>query len=490
MRQFLLVFAILLFKPFYSNITTYFNYCAFNTSSSKPYIETYITVAGNSVRFLPITGGYQAAVNVSFKIYKGKELVKQSNYNLVSPLANDTLHLPSFIDTQRFFLENGDYIIELVVADNANSNKKSSYTEKIKINFARDKKIYNSDFQILESYSKSNSPSVFTKNGYDFIPYNVNYFPKTNNALKFYIESYNIDSVLGNSTKFVYTYYVENSETFQKQNGLTGFQKQNAKKINPLLAQFDITTLSSGNYNLVVEVKDSLNKIQTQKKWFFQRQSDAAQQISDNNSLKTIEEFFNQVQSADSLKDFVECLWPISSSVERQWQQAQVKRKEPNLMRSYLVGYWKTESGDTISPLTIWLNYYKQVLETNALLKCGKQKGYYTDRGRVYLQYGKPDQRNQVNSDANSYPYEIWQYYRIYDKTTKRFFTNKKFVFGNFAIADDCYKLIHSDVKGEVYDERWKYKLINRTQQSTNLDDTTPGKTFGNNINDDFNNPR
>ncbi len=108
----------------------------------------------------------------------------------------------------------------------------------------------------------------------------------------------------------------------------------------------------------------------------------------------------------------------------------------------------------------------------------------------MYLQYGKPDQRNQVNSEPNTYPYEIWQYYRIYDKSTGRFFTNKKFVFVNEAIADNCYKLIHSDVRGEIYDERWRFKLVNRSQQSLNLDDTKPVNTYGTNVDENFNNPR
>ena len=142
------------------------------------------------------------------------------------------------------------------------------------------------------------------------------------------------------------------------------------------------------------------------------------------------------------------------------------------------------------NPLKIWLSYYKQVLEANALLKCGKQKGYFTDRGRVYLQYGKPDNRTQVNSEPNTFPYEIWHYNRIYDQSTKRYFSNKKFVFANFAIADDCYKLIHSEVRGEIYDERWKFRLLNRTQQTNNLDKTNPNRTYGNNIDDNFNNPR
>jgi GWxTD domain-containing protein len=491
MRQFLFFITILFFNPVFSNITVYFNYGVFNTSNNKPYLETYLTISGSSVKFLPVSGGYQANVNVSWKIWKGKDMVTESKYNLMSPVATDTIQLPSFIDNHRFPIENGKYELELTITDNANPLQKSAYSEKINVSFFRDKKVYNSDIQILESFAKSTTQSTLTKNGYDLIPYNVNYFPKNQKALKFYLETYNLDTVVGKGTKFVYSYYVENSENSQKQIGLSGFQKQMANRINPLLAQFDISQLPTGNYNLVIETRDSLSKVQSQKKWFFQRQSDVRAPLEVTNSIyKTVEEFFNSVQTTDSLKQFVECLWPVSSFKDREWQALQIKKKDPNLMRSYLVDYWKTQAADTADALQLWYTYYKQVIETNALLKCGKQKGYYTDRGRVYLQYGKPDQRNQVNSEPETYPYEIWQYYRIYDKVTKRFFTNKKFVFANFAIADDCYKLIHSDVRGEVYDERWKLRLVSRSQLNNNLDATKPNSYYGNNIDENFNNPR
>jgi GWxTD domain-containing protein len=489
MRQFLVILSIFLYNTVFSNITVYFNYGIFNTASSKPYLETYLTISGNSVKFAKVNAGYQANVNVSWKILKGAEIVKASNYNVMSPTVTDTLHLPSFIDSQRFQLQNGLYTLELVVTDNANPEKKSTHLEKIAIAFKRDKKVQTSDIQILESFSKSANPSVLNKNGFEMVPYNINYYPKAQNSLKFYMESYNLDTTIGSNTKFVYTYHVENNENLQKVQGLSGFQRQNAGRVNPLLAQFDITQLPTGNYNLVVSVKDSMNVIQAEKKWFFQRQSNAKELVVSENSIKTVEEFFNLVQSEDSLKEFVECLWPISFTTEREWQQVQLSRKDPNLMRGYMVEYWKKAAGDSLDPLKIWLAYYKQVLEANALLKCGKQKGYYTDRGRVYLQYGKPDQRGQYNSEPGTYPYEIWQYYRIYDRATKRFFSNKRFVFANFGIADNCYKLIHSEVKGEVYDERWKYRLVNRTQQG-NMEETSPGKTYGSNIDENFNNPR
>ena len=154
MRHFLIIFFFLIYSTVFANMTVYFNYGIFNAGNSKPYLETYLTIAGHSVKFKPTDGSYQASINVSWKILKGTEVVKASNYNVLSPKTSDTLHLPSFIDSQRFSVENGQYVLELVVTDNANPDKKTTHSEKINVLFKREKKVYNSDIQILESFTK------------------------------------------------------------------------------------------------------------------------------------------------------------------------------------------------------------------------------------------------------------------------------------------------------------------------------------------------
>ena len=39
--------------------------------------------------------------------------------------------------------------------------------------------------------------------------------------------------------------------------------------------------------------------------------------------------------------------------------------------------------------------------------------GYRTDRGRVYLIYGEPDQIDRFPSETNMKPYEVWYYNSI-----------------------------------------------------------------------------
>jgi len=209
MRHFLFFYFIFLVFHCFSSVTVYFNYGVFATNSSKPYLETYLTFSGNTVKYLKSNAGYQASVNISWKILKGSEIVKTSSYNLMSPKVNDTLNFPSFIDNQRFALENGNYTLELAVSDNAHPDQKTYHSQPIVISIKREKKVYSSDIQILESFSKSTTPSILTKNGYDLIPYNINYYPKSQNTIKFYFETYNLDTVLRQGKKFVYNYHIE-----------------------------------------------------------------------------------------------------------------------------------------------------------------------------------------------------------------------------------------------------------------------------------------
>lgn len=45
-------------------------------------------------------------------------------------------------------------------------------------------------------------------------------------------------------------------------------------------------------------------------------------------------------------------------------------------------------------------------------------------------------------------------------------------------------------MRGEMYDEKWRFRLVNRSQQTQNVDDTKPVGTYGNNADENFNNPR
>ncbi len=492
-KSFIIAFLLLLNGSFYTQITAYFDYGAFNTPNNTPFLETYITINGHSLMAKKTDGKLQNSVNVLFTVYKDTVIIKANKYNLKGPFFNDSLSIPSFIDSQRYPLPNGTYTVVIELTDNFNLKQKSLITkEVIKLAF-NSNLLQSSSIQVLESYKKATTLTKITKSGYDLIPYTINYFPESQNELPFYFEAYNSDTVLGKNKGFIFSYYIETTNNLKKLDNYTGFKKQMTAKVNPLLTKIDISKLGSGNYNLVIEVRDEKNLLQLQKKYFFQRLNKAVDIVAlyGFDEKKTIADYFGACNNVDTLKMFVECLWPIANALDKDRIINQATKKDPELMKKYVIDFWQRYAADTANPLKLWANYYKDVQQVMVLFKCGKQPGYYTERGRVYLQYGAPNQRSQQFAESNTFPYEIWQYYRLNDRTNNQFFTNRKFVFVSKMLGDDCYNLIHSNMRGEIYNERWQFEITRRNNNGlANPDNTTPVGSENNQFNEIYNNPR
>lgn len=492
-KKYILILASLFLFQWLFSVDVYYKLASFYVPNKGPFIETYLTIGGQSAILKPVAGGYQSSVNVQLLITgPDSAIVVANKYNLKSPVYADTLNISSFIDNQRYPLKNGVYKVEILVTDNnAKSGKNSKIVQIFKIAF-NDFSLQASSIQLLESFKKAETVSSITKSGYDLVPYTVDFFPESQSKLAFYFESYNTDTFLGKNKAFVYKYYIENADNYKAIDEFSAFKKTTTAKVNPLLSQFDISKLKTGNYNLVIEIRDEKNIIQLQEKYFFQRRTKAIPDYNlPNKPVNDLEKYFYSVNSVDTLKIYVECLWPISDMIERERQINQAVKKDTALMRKYLVNYWTERAADTANPMTLWMNYLKSVNEAAVLFKCGKQKGYYTDRGRVYLQYGKPNQRTVQVAETNTFPYEIWQYYRIYDQTNGQFFSNRKFVFVNKNIADDCYKLEHSDMRGEVVNDRWRFEVMKRNSDGLqNIDNNNPGGSSNNQFDDLYNSPR
>ena len=56
--------------------------------------------------------------------------------------------------------------------------------------------------------------------------------------------------------------------------------------------------------------------------------------------------------------------------------------------------------------------FYRRVAYANRQFQHLRQPGWRTDRGRIYIQYGDPDQIDDVPMAPNYPPYQVWHYYR------------------------------------------------------------------------------
>lgn len=462
-----------------------FSHGRFYSTKDGSFVETYLSVSGHSVNYIKTASGqYQATITVNIRVNNadGKQFYNET-YNLNSPQIKDTGSIAfNFIDQQRIPLPNGIYTIALTIADKNGNGKSFSSTDQVNIDF-KPNLINISDIVLLDNYSKTDTENVFTKNGYELVPFVDNFYPKTINTLKFYAEVYNTSLVLGDGTPFLLSYHLENYETKQVLDNYSVMKKQLSTPVAVILSEFNINELPSGNYKLVVELRDKSNQLLSFNETYLQRSKNLAtigQQKIENVNIENT--FVSKISNKDSITEYVACLRPICNASESIWQENQLKLADTKIMQQYFYDFWIRK--DAVSPEKAWLEYKKQV--EIAQLNFGDRftKGYMTDRGRVFLQYGPPNSIDHNEREPDAYPYEIWHYYKIESQS------NRKFIFYNTSLVGNDYKLLHSDMNGELHNSNWNMDLYKRNSQTNNMDIEKRQQYMGNESIDNFNHPK
>ncbi len=468
----------------------YFHHAVYRLPDAKPFIETYMAVDG---KYFPLTktADNQYQVKVPFRVLHKTHLQPEkiiNQYLLSSPKFSDTNNIPVFLDVQRYPLPAGEQKMVIQLMDEKNQKVLNEYAIPLTLE-ARPKTFEISDLEWVEKFTKSNNTSSpFYKSGYEIYPYLVNYLPEKINNLNFYVETYCFSMT---TPSLLVEYALVDADDYSP---VKGFLKKipwnNPSMPLPIPGRFDISALPTGNYFLQVKIKNMNDSVLNKREFFFQRKNFFHKKVSFEGTSVSIEKYIRQIRNFDTLYMHIECLYPISSEIEKERQFNHLKTKDTANMKNYLVHFWTKRANDTINPYTICKNYMRQVYEANALFRCGKQKGYNTEQGRVYLQYGKPSQVAAMYNEANTYPYEIWHYYRSFDQTEQRYVTNRRFVFVNNNLADNCFRLVHSDMRGEINNERWRYDVMKRFNNGIQNDSNIPVESQNSQMNDLFLNPR
>jgi GWxTD domain-containing protein len=484
--------ALLLFSLSYSSfqaqeLSALLLWKSFNTPENKPYVETYLSIYGNTAVFVKTgKGKKQASIDIGITFSQGGSIKAFKKYVLVSPETPDSVSKPFFIDQQRFGLEKGDYLMELTLRDKNKPGAKAFLKkENIHIGYSSDKTEM-SDIELVESYQPSSVPSILTKNGYDIHPYIANFYPENMENIQFYAEVYNTSKTLGENEKFILFYYIETYGDAQKLNAFGGFIKETAQPVVIALANIPINKLPSGEYNLVLEARDKDNKIIAFNKTYFARgkpekQTTEAILAAAENDVSS--SFAARFTDKDTLIDLIRSTRAISSDIEISVAESDIKTKDVKMLQKRLFIFWSTHH-----PLNTELafeNYNEQVKAVQHTFGTRLRRGYNTDRGRVYLHYGAPSVRQVNDKEPSAYPYEIWTYYRLADKQT-----NRHFVFYEPDLVTNDFRLIHSDAIGEIFDSNWDVKIHKRITQGSNLDTETAPDHYGSNSLDDYNHPK
>ena len=467
MFRFLLILFIVPFSVV-AQLESFLSLSSFN-STQGPYLETYLSVNSNTIMLIKNSENfYSGKVSVSIDLYSNDSLCFSDKYILKSPnykfKDNNNLF---FIDQQRIKLNNGNYVINVVINDEnqENDNNIIKHTKELYINYSN---ISLSDIQLLERYEKVDSINFLTKSGYNLYPTALNFYPKGYDSLLFYFETYNTNLI--KEKKYLINTYIENFDNGKKLGDYYKMFRESSTDSKGKLLKYSIQNLETGNYNLVCEIRDYNNRLICTKKKFFQRSNNPNNENKSNIIMNDIN-FSRDITNIDTLKKYIDYLYPISNNNEDLNAKNQFKYNNLELMQNYFFEFWFSRNPN--NPFFEWQNYLLQVKSVNKAYKNQKKKGYLTDRGRVYLQYGAPNSINKADDPSSSYPYEIWHYYKLKNQS------DKKFVFVNKNPATNEFRLVYSNVTGESTNLEW----IRKIEQNEIPE-------LGNDFNNNYLNPR
>ena len=322
--------------------------------------------------------------------------------------------------------------------------------------------------------------NIFNKYGFCMIPLFHNYVPEEIMALPFYTEIYNTENILGYDNSFIVRSYIEHTADRRLASPqLISDKMMKTAPVSIFIHQFNVYNLPSGNYNLVLEVMDKDSNNLLTAKTFFQRSNPRMKlNIEAYNNTDIDNTFVSQITDLKTLQNYVGSLYPIANPVEQDFFVTRMKTVPLDKLQRFFYSFWLTRNPS--DPEGEWEKYKAKVDYVQQAYGSKQVKGFRTDRGRVYLKYGPPNNITESPYDPQTYPYEIWHYYTMGDQN------NVRFVFYNHDLISNDYELLHSDAIGEPKDNNWKMKLTERMNKSFNPDVKDPDSYWGGSIDEDW----
>lgn len=431
-----------------------FDIAVFPSDSGRHSVECYISVPKRMLTYTRDEKGVlRTKLEVKVEFQTVGKLVKEIK-NTLSSNAEDTADavVGQLIHTMSALLKSGNYNIIMSVEEVGGRKIKMIGERKVEIFERAPGKVSLSDIELATSIKKSTRiDGVFYKNTLEVVPNPSMIFGAPFNELHTYIVATN--SLQG--TKIVKDFYTHSAIT---RNGDTAVfanmeKRRRRKWISDevvLTDSYSLESLPSGKYTYQFELTDStLQVLASRKKIFFVYNPKISLPQADYKTSNSTEGEIIRNMKEDEVEELVRQIAAIDIA-ESEIMIAMTATER----RNKLVDFWAKKSGEFA--LT---KFRDLAIEAKRLYTNSYKQGFETDRGRILIKYGRPDNTDFANSDPTLKPHEIWTYNNIPNNGSGTFIFVDRNGFGS-------YELIHSTVRGEIYNPNW-LQYITPTRSST-----------------------
>jgi GWxTD domain-containing protein len=261
-------------------------------------------------------------------------------------------------------------------------------------------------------------------------------------VINVYSELYGLDYSPGGDSGFEVRYLIKDPNgSVVHDYGWTKYEKPGSSAV--LTESLDISRVSAGEYFLTLEAVDLAVK----------RQTIATRQMI----IHDVAGEGTATASTSDVQQMIDIAYYHLSEAEKIKLASLTPEGKANLIRQF----WRDKDDDPSTPENpVYEEAVRRFKYANDNFSTGSdlQNGWRTDRGRVYITYGPPDEVNDVVMSGKSFPYIKWTFYQLAGGCI--------FVFVNDYVAGAVdYRLVHSTHPHEKYDLKWKQILQDEDEQ-------------------------
>lgn len=428
-----------------------FDYARFNYDSTSVLLEVYYSFNQSNLTVVQKDGksAVEAIIHIELIDSSSGEYYLKKDWKVANPVSTvpgDNAD-KSLIGLVTIAIPRGVYNIVVEGRDYNNETIKKTLSDKIHVvPFPNETSL--SDIELASNILKDpqDRNSIFYKNTLEVTPNPSMVFSHNKPVMFYYLELYNLLS--------------ENPKTNFKMEKLlfnsSGTMIYNrSKKINATqnsFVEYGILNLSkypTDSYNFVVTLVDTVeNKALVSNKKFYLYNPDVVDTFTTQYQNTTFLSSEFGVYTDEECDYMFNVAKYIASDNEKKQYGA---LDSLNAKREFLFNFWKLRDSD---PQTVRNEFKDDYMERAAYVEkyfgTKLKDGYRSDRGRVYLLYGEPDQRDRFPNERFYKPYEIWTYNSIEGGV--------EFVFADMTGFSN-YELVHSTKRGELRDDNWSRRI-------------------------------
>ncbi len=406
-------------------------------------VEIYYSFPRRSITYVPDSLGLTGAGDITLLVRRKDSLLYADRW-LVPHVLRDTSQAGggmSLVGCYPVQLSEGEYLLTLIARDRNNAGRADSLKIKLPIHLFSVQKTSLSDVEFASVIRQAEKGGPFYKNTLDVIP-NVGGLYSEGQSCFFYAEAYNL---LKGDLQGAYHLRTNVLDAI----GRDVLSRERTRKLSGestvIVDQFAVSGLRTGTYTLVLSLLDSSRKTITTagKKFFVYNKTLGVDStlLAAGTGLP-----FTEYLSMDEVELDREFRWSRWETMDVEKEQFEAL-KGSDAKRKFLSDLWRKRGPGSRD------QYLSRVSYANSNFSVMGREGYRTDRGRVYIMYGSPDDVERHPNEVDSKPYEIWSYHNIQGGVI--------FVFVQRNQGGD-FDLVHSTHRNELHDENWDRVGITR----------------------------